>query len=968
MARHLRSGSEILVNSTYARTQAQAEVATFANGDFMVVWIDADFNTTAGRHIRGQRYAADGTPIGGETTLLADLNGGTEPAVTPLAGGGYVVTWSSLGALSAQRFSDADVPLGAPFSVGPTAPASGIARADVAALDHGGFAVVWEDSRTAGADVSGTGIRLRLFAADGTAIGSELLVNTATSRNQGDASVAALANGRLLVTWTDRGAGWVAKAQLFEADGSRVGGEFVLNASTGGSAVETSTVALAGGGFAVAWYESGAHQVQIFDANGVAQGLRITTTANLSGTQVGPELAALSDGSLALASRADVGPQSDGSGSTILVQVFGADGTAQGDPLRVNTQGSGDQIDPSIAALPGGAFVVTWTDLAGTGADDDEVRAQLFALTPEVEITSSGGSATAAFTVAENDTLVTQVAASSPLPGATVTYSIAGGADAARFTVDAQTGALAFAAGPDHESPGDADGDNLYDVIVEASDGSTSDRQAIRVTVANVAEGVEILSPAALTADENSFAITTVSAIAPGGAAIAYAIAGGADAHLFAIDSATGALAFIATPGFEGRSDANGDNVFDVAVSATAGDLSDVQAFALTLRNVNEGFGGAWVDRQYTLDENNSWVDWLWAPDLDGDAVTYTITGGADAARFTLLSGSGLQFAAAPDYEAPNSASGLNSYEVRVTASDGTFSEERTFLVTIVNVEEAVRITSNGGGDTATVTLNENIRVATTVRGVDGDNQAVSYSIVGGADASLFTIDPWSGTLSFNAAPDFEAPTDAGGNNVYDVIVSAADGSSTDTQALAIRIADAREGRTINGNSLSNTISPTSSTISYRTTEQEDTIYAGGGNDTIDGAGGNDYIDAGSGNDVLIGGHGADDMTGGSGADRFVFQKLGDSPSAQPDRIRDFGAWQGDRIDLSAIDANSGVAGDQSFTFIGTSAFSGVAGQLRWEKSGTTSFVSGDVDGDGLADFRIQLDYVGGMAAADFIL
>ncbi len=105
-------------------------------------------------------------------------------------------------------------------------------------------------------------------------------------------------------------------------------------------------------------------------------------------------------------------------------------------------------------------------------------------------------------------------------------------------------------------------------------------------------------------------------------------------------------------------------------------------------------------------------------------------------------------------------------------------------------------ITSNGGGDTATVSRAENSTVVTTVTATELDaGQVLTYSINGGADAALFSIDPNTGVLSFIAAPNFEAPTDAGGNNVYDVVVEVSDGIAIDTQALAVTVTNAQEGQ-----------------------------------------------------------------------------------------------------------------------------------------------------------------------------
>ena len=85
------------------------------------------------------------------------------------------------------------------------------------------------------------------------------------------------------------------------------------------------------------------------------------------------------------------------------------------------------------------------------------------------------------------------------------------------------------------------------------------------------------------------------------------------------------------------------------------------------------------------------------------------------------------------------------------------------------------------------------------------------------------------------------------------------------------------------------------------------------------------------------------------------------------DRITDF-VQIVERIDLRGIDANTGTAGDQAFSFIGTAAFSATAGELRYAFDGTDTWVQGDVDGDGVADFEIVLSGEYPMVAGDFYL
>ncbi len=137
---------------------------------------------------------------------------------------------------------------------------------------------------------------------------------------------------------------------------------------------------------------------------------------------------------------------------------------------------------------------------------------------------------------------------------------------------------------------------------------------------------------------------------------------------------------------------------------------------------------------------------------------------------------------------------------------------------------------------------------------------------------------------------------------------------------------------------------------------------------TVIGGAGNDTINGGPGSDTIIGGLGADTLTGGAGADIFRLLARTESTVAATgrDTITDFTA--GDRIDLHAIDANVGLAGDQAFSFIGTTAFSGVAGQLRYAASGPDTLISGDVNGDKLPDFAILATGAHNFTAPNFIL
>ncbi|MBP2233681.1 serralysin [Sinorhizobium kostiense] len=131
----------------------------------------------------------------------------------------------------------------------------------------------------------------------------------------------------------------------------------------------------------------------------------------------------------------------------------------------------------------------------------------------------------------------------------------------------------------------------------------------------------------------------------------------------------------------------------------------------------------------------------------------------------------------------------------------------------------------------------------------------------------------------------------------------------------------------------------------------------------LNGLAGNDVLYGRGGNDTLIGGNGADRLVGGSGADTFVFQATTQSLPSARDIIDDFASGV-DRIDLRSIDANSNVGGDQAFQFIGGSAFHGKAGELNF-RSGV---ISGDTNGDGLADFQVRALNVSVLSGGDFLL
>ncbi|HEX2725502.1 MAG TPA: M10 family metallopeptidase [Beijerinckiaceae bacterium] len=142
-----------------------------------------------------------------------------------------------------------------------------------------------------------------------------------------------------------------------------------------------------------------------------------------------------------------------------------------------------------------------------------------------------------------------------------------------------------------------------------------------------------------------------------------------------------------------------------------------------------------------------------------------------------------------------------------------------------------------------------------------------------------------------------------------------------------------------------------------------DRLFGLGGNDALSGAGGKDRLDGGIGNDVLIGGADCDTLIGGYGRDVFDFNSVAESRRGSAHDTVYFRRVDGDKIDLSSIDADTdGAAGNQAFRFIGAHAFTGVDGQLRF----SGGLLQGDTNGDRIADIEIKV--IGALVGGDVIL
>ena len=203
------------------------------------------------------------------------------------------------------------------------------------------------------------------------------------------------------------------------------------------------------------------------------------------------------------------------------------------------------------------------------------------------------------------------------------------------------------------------------------------------------------------------------------------------------------------------------------------------------------------------------------------------------------------------------------------------------------------------------------------------------------------------------------------------------DASGIDTLNFA-----ATTTKTINlnlGSTAAQTVTAGNLTLTLASATAFENVIGGSLNDNIigntlanslTGGAGNDSLSGGDGNDTLIGGSGTDTMTDGAGDDIYRFLSVSDSQvGAARDILTDFSPGF-DKIDLSRIDANTTIAGDQAFTFVGTGAI-GIGCQVNYFISGSSLIVQAEIEGDGNLNVDMQIQLNGGLsaiAATDFIL
>ena len=232
-----------------------------------------------------------------------------------------------------------------------------------------------------------------------------------------------------------------------------------------------------------------------------------------------------------------------------------------------------------------------------------------------------------------------------------------------------------------------------------------------------------------------------------------------------------------------------------------------------------------------------------------------------------------------------------------------------------VTANHAPTITSNGGGATAAVKIDENTKAVATVAGADVDGTTLTYKIVGGADATRFIIDKSTGELTMRSAPNFEAPTDANTDGIYEVTVSASDGDLDAQQAIRVTVNDVLAENLVG-------------------TSADDLLYGGTGADTLDGR------------------KGADTMVGGAGDDTYYVDNAGDKVV---EHVTDGNGIKVDSGGLDTVNASVTYSLESSFVeklvLTGTSAVDGTGNKLDNTLTGNSAanVLSGNAGNDTLS-------------------
>ena len=725
-------GVEIVVNNQRGDDQDQASVAMDDAGNFVVVWADHTTSVPGSAiKVMAKRYDANGNTIMSDTQITSGSNDSINPTVAMSSVGEYVIAWQNASTsedVYAALFDSNGATLATSFRVHAASPDAEI-NPSVAIADNGSFAVFWQDS------AESHGNRFDRFGA--SELASPLTIVGSSP------GVAIDSDGSMLLTYNSGNEIW--------ADKYSPGGSLTSSQSLSGPLfwVSDPTVSRANdGSYIVSWNADGAG----FDFSNV-----FVAQLSASGAVLG------------VSEILDSAFQSSGS-----VAAYDVNHYAYAYTTRVFIDG-----DVEVGHVGTWGSPPTSTDTFNLTSED---ISYIFAPSdfPFADADSDPFTQIRVLSIATNGILLLNGIVFSPMQVITVAQLTAG--------------QLAFV--PNADENGAAY--STFDFQVH--DGTAySVTRTFTINVDPVNDGPQLLPPTTFNVAENQTTVGTIVASDPDSAVLTYSIVGGVDAAKFAIDNSTGALRFIAAPDFETPTDNGLDNIYEFIVEVSDGSLTDTQAMAVAVTNVNDSnptitSNGGGFNAAVNIAENTTSVTTVTATDTDipVQALTYSIVGGVDASKFSINSLTGeLSFMSPPDFESPDDAGANRTYEVIVGVSDGLGGSDSQLLnISVTPVNDNPPVFSSP----ATFNVNENTTAVGTIVATDADQaaQTVTFSIAGGADASKFTLS--GNSLRFYFGRDFESPRDFDSDNVYEVDIRATDGfGGTTIQSVSAVVLNVNE-------------------------------------------------------------------------------------------------------------------------------------------------------------------------------
>jgi hypothetical protein len=343
-------------------------VAMDALGNYVVVWTGQDSN---GAGVYAQRYSSLGLALGGAFQVnTTTTNEQTNPTVAMTPDGRFVVTWSSYNSTGygwgvyAQRYAADGTALGGQFRVNTTI-ADDQMYSSVAMDANGDFVIAWQSNNQ---DGDGWGVYAQRYNADGTTNGGEFQVNTTTAGDQANPAVAMDANGDFVIAWQSNnqdGDGWGVYAQRYNADGTANGGEFRVNTTTAGDQVHAAVaINSSTGAFVITWASNGQDgggsgiYAQRYNADGTAAGGEFRVNTTTAGDQAAPAATMDANSNLVISWSSN---SQDGSGWGVFAQQYDGTGAPVGSEFRVNTTTAGDEQFASITMDNTGDAVAVWS-------------------------------------------------------------------------------------------------------------------------------------------------------------------------------------------------------------------------------------------------------------------------------------------------------------------------------------------------------------------------------------------------------------------------------------------------------------------------------------------------------------------------------------------------------------------------------------------------------------------------------